>query len=130
MRISMHQYQDDWYWHREQRACCDIRRVCTYVAIILSQLRSAVHERTHFIIMTALLAVTCVGTESCSQVIRCIAFSTIFFLMKGSRCGEFVCQFLSILYNVEVSTVMRNLLHFWSESDVRTLGPGCPGYLV
>jgi hypothetical protein len=81
MRISMHQYQDDCYWHRGQRACCSIRRVCTYVAIILSQLRPAVNETTRFIVMTTLLrgalphlAVTCVVTESCSQVIRCITF--------------------------------------------------------
>ena len=42
------------------------------------------------IVMTALpasvlshLAVTCVGTESCSQVIRCVTFSTYFWCNEG-----------------------------------------------
>lgn len=45
-----------------------------------------VHVTTRFVVMTALLgsvlphlAVTCVGTESYSQDVRCITFSTYFY---------------------------------------------------
>ena len=124
IRISIRQYWDDCYWHWGKRACCSFRRVCIYLlsfchswgllCIVLSARNTLCSHDS-----TAGKCVTPFGSDVCryrklfSGRTLYNVFNVFLFLMNGSRYGEVVCQSLSLLYNVEVSTVMRNQLDSW-----------------
>jgi hypothetical protein len=122
------------YWHLEQTACCSIRRLCAHFTIILSQLSPAaqsVSTRNNAPYRHDSTTGKCVGTESCSQVIRCVTFSTYFCCNEGIALwrGCMPVSFHPVQHRSQYCHEEPTRL-FHGQSDVRALGWGCYGSLV